>query len=44
MLTSSFTLAKGLGDLNGQVAALMVLQQVGGFLCWRPGRLGGLLS
>ena len=30
MLTSSFTLAKGMGDLNGQVAALSVLQQVRG--------------
>jgi len=30
MLTSSFTLSKGMGDLNGQVAALGALQQVYG--------------
>lgn len=28
MLSSSFALAKGAGDLNGQVAALSALQQV----------------
>lgn len=34
MLTSSFTLAKGMGDLNGQVASLTSLQQVSRLGAW----------